>query len=332
MCRIIHVHLIFSIFPHSIVISTWLFTNSTTDSAPKKLWDVHLNQKPFLHGVYKQECEPFQRKRFKKYVNPLGCLILGKQAYVAADIMNIYHIYIYAHIQCPMAPPLKRSVLGTATWKASEYFSRLSQKPTWCTHRGIRKEDEETLCAVLRHCLQERLFRLSWVLREHRFIQDRPRWVVWSKSGSINNVLLSLRKKLPANIPTRSHQVVFSTPWFQALTLMIGARYLPPHAQAWAIFQLEIGEHRGTSPNHLTKGLLLFGEAKSILGHCDAWCDKNKNKNTYNNSSSQLSFLQCTFAYRSHGAHEIVWHSFPQMECLAFKRFFCHVSQLAKTT
>ena len=230
-----------------------------------------------------------------------------------------------------MAPPLKRSVLGTATWKASEYFSRLSQKPTWCTHRGIRKEDEETLCAVLRHCLQERLFRLSWVLREHRFIQDRPRWVVWSKSG-INNVLLSLRKKLPANIPTRSHQVVFSTPWFQALTLMIGARYLPPHAQAWAIFQLEIGEHRGTSPNHLTKGLLLFGEAKSILGHCDAWCDKNKNKNTYNNSSSQLSFLQCNFAYRSHGAHEIVWHSFPQIECLAFKRFFCHVSQLAKTT
>lgn len=158
-------------FPHSIVISTWLFTNSTTDSAPKNLWDVHPNQKPFLHGVYKQECEPFHRKRFKKHVNPLGCLILGKQAYVAAYIIyiNVSYIYIYIYLHllytvyiCPMAPPLKRSVLGTATWKASEYFSRLSQKPTWCTDRGIRKEDEETLCAVLRLCLQERQESSGW--------------------------------------------------------------------------------------------------------------------------------------------------------------------------
>ncbi len=75
----------------------------------------------------------------------------------------MYIQYIYIYYTCPMAPSPKRSVLGTATWKASEYFSRLSQKPTWCTDRGIRKEDEETLFSVLTLCLQESSVGMSLV-------------------------------------------------------------------------------------------------------------------------------------------------------------------------
>ena len=264
-------------FPHSIVISTWLFINSTTDSAPKNLWDVHPNQKPFLHGVYKQECEPFHRKKFKKHVNPLGCLILGKQAYVAAYIIYINVSYIYIYIFALIIYSVYMSNGSTAKTISprnchvkSIWILLTSQSKTNLVHwQGNQKGGwrDSLCCTQTLPARKTRKFRLAWVLlREHRFIRDRPRWVVWSKS-SINNVLLSLRKRLPANIPTRSNQVVFSTPWFQALTLMIGARYLPQHAQAWVIFQLEIGEHRRTFPNHLKKGLLLFGEAKSILGH-----------------------------------------------------------------
>ena len=244
-----------------------------------------------------------------------------------------------------MAPPLKRSVLGTATWKASEYFSRLSQKPIWCTDREIRQEDEETLCAVLRLCLQERQESSGW---HESCWGNIDSYVTHAKMSCLKQkrhqqCSLESSKKITRQHTNQiqpgcfQHAMISGTDIDDRSSLPASARSSMSHLSAWNWWtsaNISKSSQEGDAVIWRIKIYLrsLINLHTFKISNCDAWCDKNKNKNKYNNSSSQLSFLQCNFAYRLHVANEIVWHSFPQMERLAFKRCFCHVSQLAKTT